>query len=396
MASKAWTSFWQTVARFETSKLNPWLALRNTLGVALPLAAGSVFGAVSGGLAAATGALNVSFSDGQEPYRERARRMLAASVLVGVAVYAGALCGNNNSIAVVVVTAWAFAAGMLVALSTRAADLGAISLVTLIVFMAVPQPLDRAVVAGLLAFSGGLLQTLLAIAFWPLLRHAAERHALGDLYTELARIAAEPVQAREAPPASASITAAQTALGPLARDRSVAAERYRLLLSQAERLRLGLMLLGRLRIRIEREDADNAGIGAIDRFFETCSRILHAVGNALRTGQPAAVDIDTWQELALPAAKLREPDPARQPIRPMVLDARFQMDAISGQLRSAVELSRSTTPAGLAAFDRHKAPQPWLLRVAVNAATFRAKLSPHTAALPLAPPSPSCTRPPRA
>ena len=37
MPSKAWTSFWQTVARFDTSNLNPWLAFRNTVGITIPL-----------------------------------------------------------------------------------------------------------------------------------------------------------------------------------------------------------------------------------------------------------------------------------------------------------------------------------------------------------------------
>src|SRR5260370_30973020 len=364
MPSKAWISFRQTLTRFDTGKLNPWLAFRNALGVTLPLVAGTAFGAVSGGLAAATGALNVAFSDGQEPYPLRARRMLAASVLVGVAVFTGALCGSNNAIAVLVVTAWGFATGMLVALSTGAADLGAISLVIFMVFMAVRERLERAVGAGLLAFGGGLQQTLFALAFWPLRRHAAERSALGDLYTQLSRIAAEPIRATEAPPASAPITAAQTALGPLARDRSVEAERYRLLLSQAERLRLCLMLLGRLRIRIEREGGAGPIIDALNQFFETCSRILDRIGKALNTGQPAAIDMDAWREIESLSAKLREAYPAQQPVQQMLLDPRFQMDAISGRLRSAVEFSRATTPAGLTSFQRIEARRPWHLPLA--------------------------------
>jgi uncharacterized membrane protein YccC len=386
MPSKAWTSFWQSVAHFDTGNLNPSLALRNTLGITIPLATGVALGAVSGGLAVATGALNVSFSDGQEPYRLRARRMLAASALVALAVFAGALCGNNAVVAVVVVTAWAFAAGLLVALSTTAADLGAISLVTLVVYMAVPQPFGRAVNAGLLAFSGGLLQTLLSVAFWPLRRYAAERRILSDLYTELALVAAVPIQATQSPPASAQITAAQTALSALTRDHSVEAERYRLLLSQAERLRLSMMLLGRLRIRFEREDTGNGATGALDRYFEICSRILNSIGDALRTGQAVTADAEDLLELETPAEQMRAADAARQPVRTqpvlttqavliMMRDARFQMDAIAGQLRSAVELSGSTTSPGSSAFEQREARKPWHLRLAGTLATLRANLS---------------------
>jgi len=144
---------------------------------AVPLAAGVAMGAVSGGLAVATGALNVSFSDSHDPYVQRGGRMLVASVLVGLAVFVGSMWGSNNLAAVLIAGLWAFAAGMLVALNTTAADIGTISLVTLIVYSAVPQSPERAVYGGLLAFSGGLLQTLLAVLMWPLRRYAPEQRA---------------------------------------------------------------------------------------------------------------------------------------------------------------------------------------------------------------------------
>src|SRR5438552_1267886 len=243
-------AFWRSLLRSQADKVAPWLALRNTLGMALPLAAGVATGNVSSGLVVATGALNVAFSDSDEPYAQRARRMLAASALVGLAVFAGSLTGGSPVIAVTIAAAWAFAAGMMVALSTAAADLGTISLVTLLVFAAVPQPPERALFAGLLALGGGLLQTLLAVMFWPLRRYVPERRVLGDLYLELARAAALPVQVMQAPPASVQTTQAQQTLAALHRNHSIESERYRLLLSQAERTRLSLLALRRLRARM--------------------------------------------------------------------------------------------------------------------------------------------------
>src|ERR1700682_1852805 len=205
-----WRTFWRNVISFQANKITPWMALRNTGGVALPLAAGVALGAVSSGLVVSTGALNVSFSDSSDPYRQRARKMLAASLLVGLAVFAGSLSGGNHVIAVLIATAWAFAAGMLVALGTAAADVGVISLVTLLVYAAVPLPPEKAMFAGLLALAGGLLQTLLALALWPLRPYAPERRTLGDLYGELARTSGAPAQPLEAPPASAQSTQAQS------------------------------------------------------------------------------------------------------------------------------------------------------------------------------------------
>ncbi len=99
-------SFWNAVIRFERSKVTPWIGLRNALGVALPLIAGAIIGQTAGGLMAAIGALNVSYSDGVEPYRQRMRRMGAASCFCALAVGAGGLLGPEH-LALILLTACA-------------------------------------------------------------------------------------------------------------------------------------------------------------------------------------------------------------------------------------------------------------------------------------------------
>src|SRR5271165_726213 len=79
----AWVSFWRTVTRMEWEKIVPGRAARNALGVALPLAAGYLLGSLPAGLIVSSGALNVCFTDGDDPYRQRARRMLLGTLLVG-------------------------------------------------------------------------------------------------------------------------------------------------------------------------------------------------------------------------------------------------------------------------------------------------------------------------
>ncbi len=373
------SAFWQTILRYQRDKVDPWLALRNTLGVALPLAAGVAFGTLSGGIVVATGALNVAFSDSQEPYSQRARRMLTASLLIGFAVLGGSLCGHHHATAILVATAWAFAAGMLVALSTTAADLGTLSLVVLVVFAAFPMSLEKAAISGLLAFAGGLLQTLLAVAFWPLRRYQPERRALADLYLELSGAVAAPVQATEAPPASEQSTQAQNSLAALDHDHSIEAERYRLL-SQAERTRLSLLAMARLRTRIQREEPANPAIEILDRFLQLSSRALRSIGDSLVAGQPAAAP-DPLPQLQILAESLREPATAPpSPLSAMLRDARFQMDALAGQLRSAIDLAAYATPAGIRAFERREARRPWTLRLGSTWATLRANLSLESAA----------------
>lgn len=377
-------SVWQRVFQFQKEKIAPWIALRNTLGFALPLAAGIALGSVPAALIASIGALNVSYSDSHDPYLQRARRMLAASVLVGLAVFAGAVCGNHHLLAVPVAGAWALAAGMLVALSTTAADLGIMSLVTLVVFAARPLPPESAALSGLLALGGGLLQTALALAFWPIRRYVPERRALSSLYAELARAAVAPVEVREAPPASAQSVQAQAALASLGgdhSDHSIDGERYRMLLSQAERTRLGVFALGRLRVRTAREAPGSAESALLDRYLEVASRVLHSIGEALLAAQPAESARAELEELQSLAEELRARSPEEaSAMAGMLKDARLQMDAVTGQLRSALDLAASATAAGLAAFARQEVRRPWHLRLGGTLATLRANLSLRSAA----------------
>jgi uncharacterized membrane protein YccC len=61
-------------------------------------------------------------------------------------------------------------------------------------------------------------------------------------------------------------------------------------------------------------------------------------------------------------------------------DARLRMDAVTGQLRSAVELAAHATVAGLADFARQEVRRPWHLRLGGTLATLRANLSLRSAA----------------
>lgn len=359
------------------------MGLRNAIGVALPLVAGVMLHNASGGLAAATGALNVAFSDGSDPYLPRARRMLYACCFVALAVFAGRLCGQNHGLAVVLSASCAFAAGMMVALGPTPADIGTVTLVTLVVFSAQPSSFGKAVSTGLLAFAGGLLQTILAVALWPVRRYYPERRALAALYAELARNAASATPATEAPPASTQSIEAHNTLAGLGADRSVESERYLALLSLAERIRLALLTLARLRVRIGREhhtgalDAEAPEAEILDRSMANASRMLVSVGASLAAGVKAEAHGECLQQLREDAEKLRLANllnPSAD-LAAMRNDARAQLDALAGQLRSALELAAHATPAGSREFERREAAQPWSLRLAGALAVLRANLT---------------------
>jgi uncharacterized membrane protein YccC len=373
----AWSSLWQSVVRFQADKVNLWLGIRNSLGVALPLAAGAAAGSISGGLIMATGALNVAFSDSDAPYRQRARQMGLASIVAGISVFIGSLSGSNHVVAVLVAGVWAFAAAMLVALSQEMADLGAMSLVMLVVYAALPLNVEQAAASGLLACAGGLFQTLLSVASWPLHRYVAERRALGEFYRELARAAASPpIQATDSPVATAESIQAQKSLASLSSDRSIESERLHFLLSQAEQIRLSLLALGRSRVRIEREKPGTPESKILEECFQIAARALGAIESELHEIEPAHDAAASLAEFGALIERLREMHSPSQ----LTGGARLQLDALAGQLRAANDVAAHTTRAGSAVFEQHEAQKPWNLRVWGVWATLRANMNLESAA----------------
>jgi len=370
-------AFWRVLTRFDRSKLSPYQALRNSVGVVLPIIGGFALNMPRGGVVVASGALNVSYSDGSDPYAQRAKRMLTSSCLCALAVLLGALTGGHTVAAVIMATLWAFFGGMLVAISTTAADLGVISLVTLLIYAAQPLTPHQAVVSCILALGGGLLQTVLSIALWPVRRYEPERRALANFYFELARAAQQPLIPTSAPPATLQSAQAQEALSALDRDMALEAVRYRSLLNQAERIRLSLLMLSRLHLRLRRENPSHAAVRILDDYLKNVAHVLQVSGDSLVTGISVARSSEylvTIEELTRNLRQETESAPVSF-LAAVAKDARVQMDALNGQLRSALDLAMNTTPMGQAAFEKQEAHQPLLLRFSGKVATLRANLN---------------------
>lgn len=348
------TAFWNALTRWEKGKILPEIAVRNAAGFVAAVILGAVFGSPSTGAVAGTGALNVSYSDSRDPYSIRLRRMMISAVLGAVAVTLGALTGQSSVATIAIATLWAFGSGMLVALGPTAGDLGVITLVTLVVFAARPLPPLLAVETGLTAFAGALLQVLLSIGLWPLRRYEPEKRIIADLYAGLARMARAPDAALDAPPLTSETSHAQEALQSLSGDHDVEAERLVLLLSQAERIRLSILNLGRISRRIGRTENGKSA-------SEALNRVLAGAAEAL-TGSP--------EDFESEARAFHERDwGAISPFfAALIRDARRQVDALGGQIRTASGVVRH--PAEMQ--DRR---EPWRLRLTGRLARLQANLS---------------------
>ena len=380
-------ALWRALIRWEPQKIIPEIAIRNTAGFTFAVILGAVLSSPSTGVVAGLGALNVCYSDGRDPYRTRARRMLISTLLVGCAVILGSISAHSNFWAVTTAAVWAFAAGMMVALGTTAADLGVITLVTLVVFAAKPQPPTQAVQAGLVAMGGGLVQTLLSTLLWPIRRYAPERKILAGIYTELADVAKAPPPAANAPPMSRQISDAHDALAPLARDHSSEAERHVFLLVQAERIRLSVVNMGRLQRRLARHEAGETAATALGKILACASDAIGFIGQRLESGDTAASASRAPVSRALDAltASLVEFQTFQPPqgdafFAALLRDAKFQATALRSQIRSAAfagrdDRGRPGTNSGDRSEAGVEAKDDWRLRFTGYRARLLANLS---------------------
>jgi uncharacterized membrane protein YccC len=338
-------SFWRTLTRYDAEKIQPEIAIRNTVGFTLALVLGTVLDSPSTGVVAGTGALNMCYSDSRDPYPIRGRRLLLSSALCGLAVTLGAISGHSNLTAVLAATAWAFGAGMLVALGQRPGDLGVITLVTLVVFAARALSVRDAIGAGLVAFAGGLIQTALALAMWPFRRYEPERQILASLYESLAKLARNPSPPTKAPPVSGQIADAQetlkAALGSRTRGHDEEAERYIFLLTQAERIRLSVLNLGRFYRRLLRDPQGSDAAEALRAALTGAGAALDSIAQSAAQGRSGG-DLTAFQAAVEECRAIH--DEERAPFLAALLrGTRHGLNVLGGQLRAAATATATAT-----------------------------------------------------
>ena len=147
-------------------------------------------------------------------------------------------------------------------------------------------------------------------------------------------------------------------------------------------MRLAVLALSRLHVRIGREPGSSADTAVLDRARELAARMLHSISEALEAGVKGDPHPECLRELREIAERLRAPHDVtiRPQLAAMRADARWQLDALTGQLAAAVELAAHTSPTRRQEFERREAAQPWSLRLAGVLAVLRANLTLDSAA----------------
>jgi len=264
--------------------------------------------------------------------------------------------------ATLIAAAWAFVAGMLMAVGSRAGDLGLNTLVTVIVFASRPMTLESACYAGLLVLAGGVLQTTFALLLWPVRRRRAERDAVGQAYLELAEAIHPDADEELAGFLHTPAVQVQDTLNALGRDHTVEGERYRLLFDQASRIRVSAFAL---------RHAMGNGTGAeavphARRLLALASETVEALGRSMRTGaaMPAASALAGQVNEIVKAA--RQGGASER--------VRGAMEALAGQLRVVMQLAVRTVAEEMPKPPRPEVMRQWSLPISSWIETLRANL----------------------
>ncbi len=368
-------------ARIDRSLVSVSMALRNAAGVVLPLALGTATGHLVVGLTMAVGALNVAFSDGSDAYRTRAARMLAATALSALSVFAGAAAAGIGVLAVLLAALWSFAVGMLVLFGNTPAQLGVTTLILLIVFGAEPMTPHDALATAALVGAGGLLQTVLAVSAWPARGFAPERRALERSCRALAAWASAPASTDAGLPGSKELAAANDVLTATRADHGPVAEALVSVLNQVERMRLVFIALGDIAARL---DSDGGGARAGDPIRD----LLRVSGDGLMliagalSDEPAPRDVPLLLDrfdLAMNSLRAAAEE-ARAGTRWLLEGALSRAYTLRGELRAALEMSARAGDGAARESFRMELELPASLRPYGVWRRFRANLTPRSAA----------------
>ncbi|HTY56662.1 MAG TPA: FUSC family protein, partial [Candidatus Binataceae bacterium] len=245
---------WQDVTRLVRSEISTPLALRNSIGLVVPLALATWLGRPFAGLAGALGALNVALSDGDDFYASRAGRMIVSAICVTLSVFVGSITGNSAWLAIVAAALWSIAGGLMVVVGPQAAQVGIVSVILLIVFAGQPASVAQSAVNASWALGGGMLEIILAA--WPWRSRSFHAIVLAEAFRTLATHTRIGLKDDESIPAVGEMTEAHHTLTGISSNFSRTIETYRALLNQGERIRLELVALRHIRIQLGGKNSD--------------------------------------------------------------------------------------------------------------------------------------------
>ncbi|WP_413557700.1 FUSC family protein [Bdellovibrio sp. HCB209] len=371
------SSFWAPLFTFDRSMLDLWVALRSAVAVGLSMLIGVWLHSDTVGMIVALGAINACLSDNNDAYAFRAKRMFRVAIVTVILVFLASIFAKNPVVSLLLLTVLAFAAGYSIVLDTVLADLGVLAIATFVVFGAHPMDPQQAFHLSLFALLGAGIQALLALALWPLRRYRPERRALGVFFSDLSTLCDLQFKPDEIPGGSSQSIRTQINLGAISQDSRPEGRRYRSLLTQGERLRLGILSLTRLKSRIERQNPGNPSLDIIADFLDKEKMLLQKVAIIISDETHIQEAREYLKAIEVDTAKVRDSDFSAQSafMKRVLSDALRQMENMVGQSRAVIELAARTTEAGMIESEKNENARPWRFRFRGVWATLRANFT---------------------
>ncbi|MGW8782416.1 FUSC family protein [Streptomyces sp. NPDC055796] len=313
----------------EEARLEPLLALRTAVGVALVIGPALWLASPAYAASAALGAYSAGAATFQRTWRPRKVIALGAGVGLALGTFLGYLAAGRLATFLPLLAVWAFAAGMAWAVGSTAGIVAATTVGSMLVTVTLPTSIGRALEhAGIIAL-GGVAQALLILLF-PIRRWGAHRDALADA---LAAVADYARRLRHDPTAPFDPEPLMTARDAAAVTPSQARTRPSVLHGPrglAERIRPVVAALADPGVGAPPE---GPGRDRARELLDAAAEVLDAAARSIRRGAPAEVSPGSTDALCVDEEHEVLEGPARQAAERLV-----------ELLGEALEIARCGTP----------------------------------------------------
>ncbi|MFE2167864.1 FUSC family protein [Streptomyces sp. NPDC059447] len=281
----------------ERARLEPLVALRATVGLALVIGVSLVLLGPGAAASSAFGAFMAAIATFQQSWRPRPVLALASGLTLAVTTFVGYLVGSSHTgLFLALLAVWTFAAGMMWAAGPTAGIIASGNVAIMLVTVTLPTSVPQAAGHAAMIAAGGVVQALLIVVF-PVRRWGAQRDALADALAAEAdyarRLREDPVAPFDPAPLMRA-RAAATVTPRQARRRPAELHGARGL---AERIRPVLASLADPAVGAE---AEGPGRDRVRELLAAAGTVLDAAAHAIRHGEPVALPAPSLAVLKSP------------------------------------------------------------------------------------------------
>ncbi|MGE7391330.1 FUSC family protein [Streptomyces sp. NPDC004126] len=283
--------------KVERARLEPLVALRAAVGLAIVIAAGLALLGPGAAASSAFGAFMAAVATFQQSWRPRPVLALASGLTLAVSTFTGYLVGSADvGLFLPMLAVWSFAAGLMWAAGPTAGIIASGNVAIMLVTVTLPTSVPQAAGHAAMIAAGGVVQALLIVLF-PVRRWGDRRDALADALAAEAdyarRLRHDPVSSFDPEPLmkardAAAVTVRQARRRPaeLHGARGLA-ERIRPVLASLADPAVGAPAEGPARDRVR-------------ELLEAAGAVLDAAAHAIREGDPVRLPAPALAVLKAP------------------------------------------------------------------------------------------------